>query len=65
MPESLVFSHAKSLVSLLFGALRSIPTHYLNFKFLFILVQYSGYILPRIHLDVSLAEVEAFVHLYI
>ena len=32
MPESLVFSHAKILflVSLLFGALRSIPIHYLK-----------------------------------
>ena len=33
--QSLVFSHAKILflISLLFGALRLIPTHYLNFKF--------------------------------
>ena len=40
MPESLVFSHAKILflVSLLFGALRSIPTHYL----IFLIFNYSS-----------------------
>ena len=62
MPESLVFSHAKILflVSLLFGALRSIPTHYLN---LIILVIYMIYPMHNASLQHYVAFSNA-AHLY-
>ena len=46
MPESLMFSHVTILflVSLLFGALRSIPTHYLNLNFLLVCLLFIAYL---------------------